>query len=124
MTASNPDYMSESDRKAYNLVMEIWREFMRDGDHSTGYSKRDSLLQSDGAADFEQLCAHADFAVYQGADACIDSLTPDRKVAIYVANGQARAVRFPRLDPIRSLMEAELDLLARLKKNICTGVKF
>jgi hypothetical protein len=124
MTASNPDYMTETDRKAFALVLEIWREFMRGGDHSQGYHHRDSIMQSDGALDFDQLCDQADYAIYQAADACIDSLEPSHKVAIYVTNGQAKAVRFGRLDPVKTLMDAEIDLLARLKKNICTGVKF
>ena len=119
-----PDYMAESDRAAFKLLLAIWQEFMRGGDHSTGFNTRDPIMQSDGAADFEQLCSRADYATFQAVDGCIDSLPPHERSAIYATNGQAKVMRFPRLDPSKTLIEAELNLLAKLRRNICTAIKF
>jgi len=121
---SLPDYMTDFDRAAYDFLLSVWRDFMRTGDHSGDYDHKSPCLQSDGAKDSEQLYSQADFRLYQATDACIDSLVIHERVAINVANGQARVFRFPRLDPAKTLMEAEVHLLALLKKNSCTAVKF
>jgi hypothetical protein len=119
-----PDWMSESDRKAFKLLMEIWREFMAGGDHTGGYRSKDSILQSDGALDFEQQCSRADYATYQAVDACIESLEFHERCAIHRFNGQASVWRFPRLSIAGTLLVAELNLLSKLKRNHCTAIKF
>src|SRR5690606_5534320 len=114
MQMTKPDWMSESDRAAFKLLLEIWQEFMRGGDHSSGYRSKDSILQSEGERDFEQLCSRADYATYQAVDACIDSLAFPERCAIHRTNGQASVWRFPRLSIAGTLMVAELNLLAML----------
>jgi hypothetical protein len=124
MQMKQPDWMTESDRAAFTLLLEIWREFMAGGDHTGGYRSRDSTVQSEAAPDFEQLCDRADYVTYQAVDACIDGLALPERCAIYATNGQARVMRFPRLDPVKTLFEAEQNLLAKLKRNHCTAIKF
>lgn len=124
MQMTKPDWMSESDRKAFVMLLDLWRAYMSDGDHSGRYRSKDGILQSEGAKDSEQLYSAADYILQLAVDACIDGLAPHERCRIYETNGQSKAVRFPRLDPVRTLFEAEQNLLAAFKRNSGTRIKF
>lgn len=124
MQMNPPDWMTDADRAAYSLLLEIWREFMGGGDHSLGFHSRDPILQSEGSLDSEQLYSRADYAMYQAVDGCIDSLMPLERAAIYATNGQARVIRPTRYTFAEVLDMAERHLLPKLKSNASTAIKF
>ena len=119
-----PDWMTETDRKAFDLLLDLWRDYMCGGDHSLTFRSKDSILQSEGSKDSEQQYSSADYTMQLAVDACIDSLHPHEKDAIYVSNGQAKVFRFERLDPIQTLFDAQQHLLAAFKRNSSTAIKF
>lgn len=123
---AGPDWMADTDRAAYRTLMEIWMEFMAGGDHSIGWKSRDALLASEGALDSEQLYSRADYQTYLAVDGCIDSLLPLERQAIYIAHRQShfKVFRSPRFSFPEMLRMAEKSLLAKLKKNHCTAIKF
>ncbi len=124
MQMTKPDWMSESDRKAYAMLLDLWRAYMSDGDHSGRFRSKDSILQSEGAKDSDQQYSAADYILQLAVDACIESLVWHERCAIHRTNGQSSVWQFPRLDPVRTLFEAEQNLLAAFKRNSGTRIKF
>lgn len=126
MQMNPPDWMSDSDRAAYSLLLEVWREFMGRGSVGEGFPGKDHILQSEGAADSEQLYSRADYRLYQAVDGCIDSLLPIQKQAIYAVNGQSHphVFRSQRFTLAQIVDMAERELLPKLKANSCTWVEF
>ena len=107
-------------------LLDLWVRFQRRDDNrgNGGFRGRDSMLQSDGLRDSEQLCDAIDEEVAEGVDACISSLTAQHSWAIKKRCNIASVWRFPSIDYESTLNKAESELTTKLKKNIATSNYF
>lgn len=107
-------------------LLDLWIRFQRRGDNrgNLGFKGRDSILQSDGLKDAEQICDAIDEEVAEGVDACISSLNAQHSWAIKKRCNIASVWRFPSIDYESTLKQAEIDLEGKLKRNIATANYF
>jgi hypothetical protein len=124
MNQKMPDWMAEADRKTFDMLLQMWREYMHSGTHELGFKGRDSILSSDGSLDSEQLYSRADRVIQLAVDACIDSLPPLERTAIYAISGQSRVFRYERFTFEEMVIRGERELLAKFKRHADLRVKF
>jgi hypothetical protein len=107
-------------------LLDLWirSQRRRDNRGNGGFKGRDSILQSDGLKDSEQLCDGIDEEVAQGVDACISSLTAHHSWAIKKRCNIASVWPFPKLDYQSTLKISEFELERKLKRNIATANYF
>jgi len=107
-----------------DFLLDLWVQFQRRPDTNLGFKRRDSILQSEAAADFEQLVDRSDELVADGVEACIASLKAQHSWAIKRRCGIASVWRFSQLDFEKTLKEAEQELEIKLRKNSVTANYF
>lgn len=107
-------------------LLDLWIRFQRRGDNrgNGGFKGRDSILQSNGLKDSEQICDAIDEEVADGVEACISSLTAQHSWAIKKRCNIASVWRFPSIDYPSTLAKAEIELESKLKRNIATSNYF
>lgn len=98
-----------------------WSRYQRRDDARGGYRCRDSILESDGAADFEQLVDRVDNDVAMAVDAMVNSLTTHHAWAIKLKCGIATVWRFAQLEYDKTRVAAEDELTKKLKRNSVTA---
>ncbi len=79
-------------------LLELWAEFMGRDDHKGGFSGKDAILQSEGAADSQQLYDRADKRIADTVAAIVESLDVFQQAALFKRYGLATVFRFQRLD--------------------------
>ena len=122
--ANAVDPMTPKERQTFETLLEIWRDFHCRDDHRTGFNGKDSILQSDGAKDTQQLYDGADYVVYLAVDACLSDLESFERQAIYVIKRVARKWRELDMDFAAALRMGEASLLAKMKRNSETAIFF
>lgn len=107
-----------------DFLLDLWVQFQRRPDINLGFKRKDSILKSEAAADFEQLVDRSDELVADGVEACIASLKAHHSWAIKRRCGIASVWRFAQLDFEQTLKEAEQELEIKLRKNSVTANYF
>lgn len=110
----------------FEKLMDIWVRFQRRADNrdSGGFRGRDSILRSEALRDLEQLCDSTEEETADAVDSCINSLKAQYAWAIKKKYGIAGVWRFPQLDYMKTLIQAEVELERKLRKNIATANYF
>lgn len=98
-----------------------WTRYHGRSDKQGGYRYKDSICESEGAADFEQLTDRVDNDIAMAVDAMVDSLPQHHRWAICIKAGLATAWKFAQLQYDKTLAEAEAELIIKLKRNSATS---
>lgn len=114
------------------LCLNHWRDWMHHSDRDLGAKGQSGLLSAaderngydDGAAAGDAAAARASRQIAMATDAMIDSLPRHYKAAIYRAANIASVWRFPNLDFVTTLPQAEEELREKLAKNVATRAFF
>lgn len=115
-----------------DICLDYWSRWMHCDDRDLG-AKSQSGIESgsddsddvfDARAASDSAAARVEREVAMATDAMIDSLDRHYKAAIYRRCNVASVWRFPNLDFVVVLPEAEEALIAKLKKNIATRAFF
>ena len=112
-----------------------WRTWMRQDDRDLGVKGQAGLsscnddehegYDTDMSAEAaEAVAARAEREIALATDAMISSLDRHYKAAIYRSNNIASVWRFPNLDFVTVLPEAEAELTTKLSKNVATRAFF
>jgi hypothetical protein len=78
-------------------LLELWAEFMGRDDHKGGFKGKDPILQSEGAAESEQLYDRSQKRIADTVAAIVDSLHVYQQAALFSRYGLATVFRFKRL---------------------------
>nr|WP_315467139.1 hypothetical protein [uncultured Undibacterium sp.] len=107
----------------FEKLMDIWVRFHNRADNrdSGGFRGRDSLLRSESLRDLEQLCDGDEEEAAEAVETSVNSLTAQQSWAIKKKHGIAGVWRFPQLDYMSVLIQAEVELERKLRKNIATS---
>ena len=98
-----------------------WSRYQHRNDERGGYRYKDAILESDCAADFEQLVDRVDNDVAMAVDAMVNSLNTHHAWAIRIRCGIATAWQFAQFQYDKTLVIAEDELIKKLKRNSATS---
>lgn len=109
-----------------DYCLECWKEWMDDDDRDLGAKTMGGLVgDSDGhGTDSIEDQRKRDHEIARATDAMIDSLSKLHVWAIYKSCSVGTPWRFPNADFATVVIEARDALVAKLKKNVCTGSRF
>ena len=109
------------------LCLDCWKVMMNgDADRDLKAKTMGGLIgNSDGyGVDIYEAQHASDMRIAQATDAMIDSMRLLYKWAIYRSCSIASPWRFPNADLVTVAETARLELIEKLKKNVCTSVLF
>lgn len=116
-----------TDPDPLDLCLELWAAWMaHDADRDMGFKTMRGLSgEGDGRGlDMHEAQQAADTRIAQATDAMIDSMSQIHKWAVYKMCSLATPWRFPMATYEDVAIDARNELIARLKRNVCTAVLF
>jgi hypothetical protein len=116
-----------------NVCLECWKDWMLSDDRDLSASRMQ--LRGGAEDDDDQARAgydsdpyaeqrKADYKIGEATGAMIEGMKPAWRWAIYMKCSVATQWKFPQLDYLTVLAEAETCLTEKLKKNIATAIQF
>lgn len=110
-----------------DLCLELWKEWMRQGDRDLSTQTMRGLAGDGdgyGSEDVYEAQRRNDMRIGEATNAQIESMSRIHYWAIYRACSIATAWKFPHADFMQVMVEARAELEKKLRKNICTAVLF
>lgn len=105
-------------------LLELWAEFMERNDHKGGFNGKDAILQSEGAADSQQLYDRMDKKIADTVAAIVDSLHTHHQNALFRRYGLCLVFRFERLIYEDTLAEATRAVRALCAKRCLLSAQY